>query len=143
MTVKLLDKSHIDKITALYKKDFSDGWNEKMLTDAFDGGRFVCAGAFDNEKLVGVITCSKAVDDADIEGIVTDSDYRRKKVATTLLDFVTELFKQQGLSKLFLEVREFNGSAIAFYQSQGFEKISVRKKYYSNGENALVFVKEI
>ena len=143
MTVQLLDKSHIDKITALYKKDFSDGWTEKMLLDAFDGGRFVCAGAFEDDKLIGVITCSKTVDDADIEGIVTDSDYRRKKVATNLLDFVTDLFKQQGLEKLFLEVREFNNSAIAFYQSQGFEKISVRKKYYSNGENALIFVKGI
>ena len=143
MTVKLLFKEDLSQIIALYNKDFADGWNAKMLQDAFDGGRFICAGVFDCDKLVGVITCSKAVDDADIEGVVTDKDYRRRKIATTLLDFVTKTLKNDGIKKLFLEVRESNDSAIAFYQSQGFEKISVRKKYYQDGENALVFVKEI
>ena len=82
MTVTLLTVKDVDKICALYLKDFADGWNKEMLISAFNTGRFICAGAFDGERLIGVITCSKSVDDADLEGIVTLKEYRGKGVAT-------------------------------------------------------------
>ncbi len=141
MTVTLLTEKDVDKICALYLKDFADGWNKEMLVSAFNTGRFLCAGAFDCEQLIGVITCSKSVDDADLEGIVTLKEYRGNGVATALLQFAEKQLK--GMKKLLLEVREGNLPAIQFYKKNGFEKISVRKKYYADGENALVFVKEL
>ena len=141
MTVTLLTVKDVDKICALYLKDFADGWNKEMLISAFNTGRFICAGAFEGERLIGVITCSKSVDDADLEGIVTLKEYRGKGVATALLQFAEKQLK--GVNKLLLEVREGNLPAIRFYKKNGFEKISVRKKYYADGENALVFVKEL
>ena len=141
MTVTLLTEKDVNKICALYLKDFADGWNKEMLISAFNTGRFICAGAFDGERLIGVITCSKSVDDADLEGIVTLKEYRGKGVATALLQFAEKQLK--GVNKLLLEVREGNLPAIRFCKKNGFEKISVRKKYYADGENALVFVKEL
>lgn len=143
MTVASLSEKNIDLICALYKTDFSDGWNKEMLISAFNTGRFFCAGAFDGEQLIGVITCSKSVDDADLEGIVTAKDYRNKGVAEALFDYAKDALKSAGVEKLFLEVRESNAPAIGFYIKNGFKKISVRKKYYADGENALVFVKEL
>ncbi len=141
MTFATLSEKDIDLICALYLKDFADGWNKEMLVSAFNTGRFLCAGAFDDERLIGVITCSKCVDDADLEGIVTLKEYRGKGVATALLQFTEKQLK--GMKKLLLEVREGNLPAIEFYKKNGFKKISVRKKYYADGENALVFVKEL
>ena len=48
-----------------------------------------------------------------------------------------------GVNKVFLEVRSSNISAIALYEKKGYTKISVRKKYYADGEDALVMVKEL
>ena len=45
------------------------------------------------------------------------------------------------LKKLFLEVRESNLPAISLYEKYGFIKISQRKKYYKDGENADVMLK--
>jgi ribosomal-protein-alanine N-acetyltransferase len=53
-----------------------------------------------------------------------------------------DIATEKELSFITLEVRESNESAINFYDSQGFEKIAVRKNYYSNPiENAVLMTK--
>jgi tRNA threonylcarbamoyladenosine biosynthesis protein TsaB len=53
--------------------------------------------------------------------------------------------KQQGQEGLLLEVRPSNVRALAFYQSQGFVQIGIRRDYYPAGkavrEDALVLKK--
>ena len=70
MILSTLNKSDVDSIVALYQGNFSDGWNKNMLESAFDGGRFIAIGAFEEDKLIGAITCSVSFEDADIEGVV-------------------------------------------------------------------------
>ena len=41
-----------------------------------------------------------------------------------------------------LEVRETNLGARRFYERQGFKSVAIRKNYYSNGDNAILMVKE-
>lgn len=42
-----------------------------------------------------------------------------------------------------LEVRVSNVKAIALYQKFGFKNVAVRKRYYSNGEDAYLMIKEL
>ena len=44
---------------------------------------------------------------------------------------------------VFLEVKRTNFPAINLYLSFGFEEINIRKKYYSDGEDALEMVKKM
>ncbi|MBF0443725.1 MAG: GNAT family N-acetyltransferase, partial [Oligoflexales bacterium] len=50
--------------------------------------------------------------------------------------------ERNGITELFLEVRPSNKSALKLYQSFGFIKVSIRKKYYSDGEDALILKRE-
>ena len=143
MTFCALTKSDVRLLTELYQGNFPDGWSEKMLIDAFDGGRFIAIGALDNEKLIGAITCSISFEDADIEGVVTDKEYRRRGVAYSLITKAEQVLKEKGVTKILLEVRQSNAPAISTYQKAGFNKLSVRKKYYGDGEDAVVMIKEI
>ena len=142
MILSTLNKSDVDSIVALYQGNFPDGWNKNMLESAFDGGRFIAIGAFDGDKLIGAITCSVSFEDADIEGVVTDVAYRRKGVASALIKKAQELLLSKGVNRLLLEVRESNFSAIGAYEKAGFTRLSIRKGYYCDGENAVVMVKE-
>lgn len=45
--------------------------------------------------------------------------------------------------ELLLEVRLSNKPAIALYESMGMTRVSVRKSYYSDGEDALVFKRRV
>ncbi|MBE5754028.1 MAG: ribosomal-protein-alanine N-acetyltransferase [Clostridiales bacterium] len=142
MIVKTLKKGNVNEILSLYALDFADGWNKNMLDSAFDGGRFLCLGAYQNDVLVGVITLSLSIDDADIEGIVTKKEFRNKGVASLLFDSAQKILKEKGIQKILLEVRETNIPAINFYKKKGFNQISIRRRYYPDGENALIFIKE-
>ena len=42
-----------------------------------------------------------------------------------------------------LEVRESNLKAINLYTKNGYERVIVKPKYYSNGEDALYMVKRL
>ncbi len=137
-----LTRENILQILELYQDNFPDGWNEKMLRSAFDSNRFLCFGAVEG-ALIGVITVSVGIDDADIEGVVTKKAFLRRGVAKLLVKTAIERLDKQNIKKVFLEVRESNIPAKSLYESEGFKPVSVRKKYYLDGENALVMVKEL
>ncbi len=143
MKIIKLSVDDVGKITELYRVDFLDGWTAEMLKSAFDGGRFFALGAEMENALVGVITVTEGYDDADIEGVVVANSHRGKGIAKRLITAVEERLKADGKERILLEVREGNIPAISLYESTGFEKISVRKKYYIDGENALVMEKVI
>ena len=143
MIVKELTDKDVDIITALYQTDFSDGWNRQMLLSSFSSGRFKCLGAFKDDLLVGVVAFTLSLDFADIESVVTKLEFRRKGVADLLIKSALESIKQQNLSSVLLEVRAGNLPAINLYLKQGFNKISVRKGYYLDGEDAIILKKEL
>ncbi|MBQ3116036.1 MAG: ribosomal protein S18-alanine N-acetyltransferase [Clostridia bacterium] len=142
MIVEKLVKKDAKDIAEFFTQNFADGWTEEMINSGFNLERLNAFGVKDNERIIGVITYSIAGDTADIEDVVVDKNYRRKGVATSLVNAVIESVKQKNATKLFLEVREKNQGAIAFYKTQNFVEINRRKNYYPDGENAIVMVKE-
>ena len=80
---------------------------------------------------------------ADIIYLYIKSEYRGKGFAQLLLASLwATLGKTATMESLFLEVRSSNSSAIKTYRKFGMEQIGLRKSYYQDGEDALVFSKE-
>lgn len=69
----------------------------------------------------------------DIISIAVKEEYRRAGVGGELLKSVLTT-----KTELFLEVRESNIQAISFYKKYGFNSVGNRKKYYPDGENAII-----
>lgn len=138
------DLSVVDcaKIAEFFKENFDDGWTEKMLLSAFGTGRFNAICGYVDGCAVGIITFSFSGDTADIEDLVVKKEERKKGYGLNLLNIATDKIFNSGINRVMLEVREGNVPAIALYKKAGFNVISVRKKYYSDGENALVMLKE-
>lgn len=143
--MKIVDlfKHDVDKIVELYEKNFADGWNKNMLESAFNSGRFICIGIKEENKLIGLISCSTTEFDADIEGVTIDKDFRRNGFAKALLGILEVKLKEKNIEKVFLEVRESNAPAKNLYLGAGYKEINVRKKYYSDGEDAVIMAKEL
>ncbi|MDE5729312.1 MAG: GNAT family N-acetyltransferase [Clostridia bacterium] len=51
--------------------------------------------------------------------------------------------KKGGAKKVFLEVRVSNSNAMKLYLKNGFKGVYARTRYYSDGEDGLVMVKEL
>lgn len=135
-----LEKKHVKDVANLQQRCFPDGWNEQMLLSGIDVGNLKGEVVYVNGELVGFLTYSVIDDFAELNDILVAPERRGEKIASFLMErFIKSV--QVVVSKIFLEVRESNEVAISLYKKYGFSKISVRKKYYSDGENAIVMQK--
>jgi ribosomal-protein-alanine N-acetyltransferase len=75
--------------------------------------------------------------------IGVDPQHRRKGVGTTLMERLIDYFRKRGVSKVRLEARESNWEARKFYSSLGFSEVGKVPYYYSDGETAILFEREI
>jgi ribosomal-protein-alanine N-acetyltransferase len=87
-------------------------------------------------RVVGYCVCSKKGKLAHLISIGVLLEYRRRKVATSLIQ---ELFIQfsSRIRELWLEVNTANEEAVRFYEGFGFRRVMIIENYYSNGSPAL------
>ena len=57
----------------------------------------------------------------DIDEICVDEKYRRRGIASEMMDFIREYAKSEGFKKIELNMWEFNQGALAFYEEIGFK----------------------
>ncbi len=95
------------------------------------------------KKIVGYIGISYVLDEADIISIVVHKDYTKNGIATLLLQEIFKFAKDNNIQKLMLEVRSSNLPAQKLYEKHGFKQITIRKNYYDNSEDALIYEKEL
>lgn len=97
------------------------------------------------QKIVGFINFMQTEGelglDFNILNIATREEFKNKGVASALINFVFQLAKQRKFKSVWLEVRYSNNVAIELYQKLGFQQLYIRKNYYSNGEDAIIFRK--
>ncbi len=78
---------------------------------------------------------------AEVLRIAVEPERRRRGLAGRLLQYAftgNDIFTGSATNFL-LEVAAGNAAAVALYRKHGFEQIHVRKSYYANGEDALIF----
>jgi len=63
--------------------------------------------------------------------------YRRKGIATKLLQRIEKEFHDVGIETSYLEVRDDNMAARKLYRKLGYREVEVLEDYYSHGENGI------
>ncbi len=86
------------------------------------------------KKIVGFIIVHVLIGEIEIIDIVTDINYRRQKIASSLLTYIFKRYNKN----IFLEVNVNNKDAISLYKKYNFRIINERKKYYNNIEDAYI-----
>ena len=82
---------------------------------------------------------AQVCDEGHIMNIAVSEKYRRRGIASKILDMLIETGKRRGVDAFTLEVRDGNGAAIALYEKKGFTLAGVRKKYYGGKEDARIY----
>ena len=70
--------------------------------------------------------------------LVVDTAYRRKGIGRQLLMAVGDCAVYMRFRRLKLKVRKSNSGAIALYTQMSFSGETIRRGYYSNGEDAII-----
>ncbi|MBQ9225548.1 MAG: GNAT family N-acetyltransferase [Fibrobacter sp.] len=95
----------------------------------------------DSKDILGYAVFHLMGPDSELLSIAANASHQRAGIGTALLNAgLANLDFAKG-DKMFLEVREGNTKARRFYEKHGFEPYAERKKYYADGENAILYQK--
>ena len=141
--IRPLGLSDLNSIDGIEQRAYNTPWSRSMFASELAKASSVCLGAFDHERLIGYVVNSRYVDAWHVMNVAVDPDYRRRGIATLLLERVFELTKDDQRRGYTLEVRVSNGDAIHLYEKLGFVRQGIRRGYYTdNREDALIMWRE-
>ena len=140
-TVTAMQAEHVAEIARLEKECFSSPWSEAALAEELSNpdSHFLVA---ERDGIAGYIGVQEICGEAYITNVAVFGKHRKSGIGRALLDEACKGAKGRGCEFITLEVRESNLPAIRLYESEGFEKVGLRKNFYSSPtENGLIYTK--
>lgn len=96
-----------------------------------------------NGEVVGCLVYA-IKDEAEIYDFMVAKKFRHIGIGSNLVAKFLDMCKEERVRQVTLEVRSSNNAAIKIYEKFGFEKVALRKDYYTNPtEDAQLMLKEI
>lgn len=133
---------HIEEIAEIEKLSFSKPWSFEALAEELSNPLAVFLVAVFEGKTVGYAGMHHIIDEGYITNIAVHPDYRRRGIATALINELDAYARKGGLALLTLEVRCSNTVAIDIYRRAGFDEAGRRKGFYDEPkEDALIMTK--
>lgn len=90
------------------------------------------------ERLLAMACAWLVVDELHITLVAVDPAHRQRGLARGLLAALLRRGRELGAARATLEVGSANPAALALYRAVGFRTAGVRRRYYSNGDDALI-----
>ncbi|MDD4816054.1 MAG: ribosomal protein S18-alanine N-acetyltransferase [Clostridia bacterium] len=143
MLIKKLSKQEIGEVFEISQEQFdAKGWQFELFEEELGKpDHYAFVGKVGKETvcfLFFMFTYGIKGEEYNILNLATKSNCTNKGFATEMLNFLADFAKKNKVLNLWLEVRQSNQTAIDLYKTFGFEIDFIRKRYYSDGENALI-----
>jgi ribosomal-protein-alanine N-acetyltransferase len=131
---------HIAEAEAIEAALFpSDAWSPEQFWQELAQPTRRYLVALDGDGLVvGYAGLFVLPPDGDIQTVAVRADQQGRGVARSLLDALLAEADADGVTHTMLEVRADNASALALYGRLGFQRLSERRRYYSDGTDAVI-----
>lgn len=146
MNIKIR-KTDLSDIPFIYKEEtkiFGKSLGEKTLYNEVLYNKLSrYFTALVNGKRIGYIGSWLTVPNAEILNLLVVNELQGNGIGKRLVEEVIRVSEKELIEMLSLEVRVSNIKAINLYKSLGFYEGTIRKKYYGNGEDAVLMVKDI
>lgn len=127
-SVVSLTPSDVGEVRSLAHRCFPEKWSEADILYFLEHPTGLCTGIFHEDGgLVAYLLALLVQGELDIITVATDERYRRRGLARRLL---LHAYQRPSVRRVTLEVSTGNAPAIALYESLGFKRDGVRKKYY-------------
>jgi ribosomal-protein-alanine N-acetyltransferase len=125
----------------------SDAYDRKLFAEYTRNCGELFLVALGGTKVVGyAITClcaAKTGIRAELVSLAVHPSVRGKGAAPALMDSILRRLKLRRVSRFGLTVKVMNDRAIGFYKKYGFRKLRRVPRYYEDGTDGFVFVKDL
>lgn len=138
-------ESHLSEVFKIAQENNLSYWNPEDYRAETARKDSCCLISEDQDKYVtGFLVARLIMTEgcAELYNIAVRGNHQRKGIGESLLTTFINQCAINGLGQINLEVRESNQPAICFYQKFNFQKIGIRKNFYTQpSENANTMIK--
>ena len=137
--IRSLALADLNAIEVIERRSYPTPWSRSMFAGELAKPTSLCLGAFEDDELAGYLIISRYVDAWHVMNIAVAPQFRRRGIATALLQKLFEQTEDGSRRGYTLEVRVSNEGAIKLYERLGFTARGTRRGYYTdNREDALI-----
>jgi ribosomal-protein-alanine N-acetyltransferase len=142
--LRRLEQRDLDTVEEIERASYPTPWSRSMFAAELRKPSSIALGAYLEEgDLVGYAFVSRYVDAWHVMNVAVSPAFRRRGIASTLLERLFEVTASDPRRGYTLEVRVSNAEAIRLYERLGFESRGIRRGYYTdNREDALIMWRE-
>jgi ribosomal-protein-alanine N-acetyltransferase len=139
VTIRALGLGDVQAVTAIGQViPEAANWTEKSYREALSWIGVVPLVCEHAGRITSFIIGRQVADEAEILNIAVARSTRRQGEGGALLKSALSEFRARGVSRVFLEVRESNETAIAFYEKHGFSITGRRSNYFRNPDETAI-----
>lgn len=139
--IRAMTEADLPLVLDIEQVCYPDPWSESHFRQELDQSHAHIDLCCVDGELAGYLCYWLIAGEMEILNVATAPVFQRRGVARLLMNHAFSICRKQGLDKAYLEVRVGNQAAIELYRSFGFVDGGLRKRYYSDGEDALLMVK--
>jgi ribosomal-protein-alanine N-acetyltransferase len=144
LVVRRMEEEDVPSVVAIEKTSFSLPWSETSFLNEIHKQRAVSKVAVLDDAVVGYICAESIMDEGHILNLGVHPQYRKKRIATALVQNILEELRLRACRFLYLEVRASNFAARRLYRSFGFTIVGTRRNYYvAPSEDAVIMMLEV
>ncbi len=140
--IRPMEEKDLDVVVQMEKEIFIDAWSRVSFQTELQDKDYSYPMILEaDEEIAGYAIVWSFFKEVHIANFAIHPSFRRKGLGKYLLEYILKKFNDAEFA--FLEVRRSNLAAIKLYRSFDFKTIGIRKRYYRDGEDALVMVKDL
>lgn len=143
MIIRPIEPDDVSRIIDIENESFSNPYPTSVITFLYEKYRDTFLVADQGGTILGYIAGITSWREGHIVSLAVLPTWRRKGIASQLVEELYNIFREGGKKRVKLEVRVSNTSAIELYEKLGFEKQKIVKNYYENGEDAVMMKKRL
>ncbi|MBR2506300.1 MAG: ribosomal protein S18-alanine N-acetyltransferase [Bacilli bacterium] len=150
VTIRPMTKEDLPSVMEIERLCFINPWNEEQFIYEIEENVYsnpwvveLSNTNSDNVAIVGFCVYWQTFDSATICQIAVHPEIQRRQLGSAMMDEIINDCYAKRVQTLTLEVRKSNTKAINFYLKHGFEQVTVKEKYYTDGEDAIYMTRRV
>jgi len=138
LLLRPMQPDDLPEVMAIENRCHSAPWGERVFRAELAASHAQLTVCSIDGAIAGYLCWWLIAGEMEIQNVATDPGWQRRGIGRALVVQALAAGRAAGATRALLEVRVGNAGAIALYRSFGFTDSGIRKRYYADGEDALL-----